>query len=135
MGSIINANQSTGKTFPFSITVIAVLMILFGLAEVVTGFTHQFFGLTTAQIAISTYVGVALGLLYFAGGVLLLTKKSWAAILSIGLLCADVLGRIGMVIFNLYPVNSFRQSFGIMVGTAIAAFFAIYIGLKLKSFR
>jgi hypothetical protein len=108
---------------------------VFGLAEVVAGFTHQFFGLTTTQISISTYVGAALGLFYFTGGLLLLIKKSWAAVLALGLLCGDVLGRIAMVIFGLYPVNSFRQTFGIVVGTAIAAFFAIYIGLKLRSFR
>jgi hypothetical protein len=66
---------------------------------------------------------------------LLFTKKSWAAILAIGLLCGDVLGRIAMLLFGLYPVNSFRQKFGIVAGTTIADFFAIYIGLKLKSFR
>ena len=135
MDPVTNTKQSTGRIFPLSISIIAALMIVFGLAEVVTGFTHQFFGLTTAQITISTYVGVALGLFYFTGGLLLLTKKSWAAILAIGLLCGDVLGRIAMVIFGLYSVNSFRQTFGIVVGTAIAAFFAIYIGLKLRSFR
>ncbi len=45
------------------------------------------------------------------------------------------MGRIALVIFGLYPLDSFRQTFGIVAGTAIAVAFAIYIGSKLKSFR
>jgi hypothetical protein len=135
MEQAVNDNLAPGKTFPLGMLIVAGLMIVFGVAEVVTGFTHQFFGLTTAQIDISTYVGVALGLFYFVGGILILTRKRWAAITAIVLLCGDVLGRIAMVIFGLYPINTFRQTFGIAAGTAIAAFFAIYVSLKLKSFR
>ncbi len=78
---------------------------------------------------------MALGFFYVLGGILILTRRSWAALLAIILLCGDVLGRIAMVVFGLYPLDSFRQSFGIIVGTVIAAFFAVYVGLKLKSFR
>ncbi len=109
-------------------------MIVFGLAEVVTGFRHEFFGLTTAQATLSTYLGVALGLFYCIGGFLILTNKRWAALLAVVLLCGDVIGRIAMVVTGLYPLNSFLQTFAIIAGTAIAVFFAIYIGLKLKSF-
>jgi hypothetical protein len=131
----IDNKPISGNVFPLSLTIIAGLMILFGLAEVVTGFTHQFFGLTTSEIDWSTYLGVALGLFYFVGGILVLTKVRWAGLIAIALLCGDVCGRIGMVVFGLYPVDSFRQTFGIVAGTTIAAFFAVYIGLKLKSFR
>jgi hypothetical protein len=130
----ISNKQSVRETRPLGITIVAVLMMLFGLAEVVTGFRHEFFGLTTAQVEISTYVGVSLGLFYFVGGLLILTKKKWAAVVAIVLLCGDVIGRIAMVIIGLYPVNSFLQTFAIIVGTSIAAFFAVYIGLKLKFF-
>jgi len=135
MGQGVGGEYIHGKTFPTSILIVAGLMIVFGLAEVITGFTHQFFGLTTARISLSTYLGVALGLFYFAGGLLLLMKTRWAAVIAIFLLCGDVLGRIAMVVFRLYPVDSFRQTFGIVVGTALAAFFAVYISLRLKSFR
>jgi hypothetical protein len=135
MSQAIDVKPIAGKAFPLSLTIIAGLMILFGLAEVATGFTHQFFGLTTAQIVWSTYLGVALGLFYFIGGILVLTKRRWAGIIAIVLLCSDVFGRVGMVVFGLYPVDSFRQIFGIVTGTVIAAFFAVFIGLKLKSFR
>ena len=111
-------------------------MILFGLAEVGTGITHNFIGVvSTSEANVSTYLGVALGLFYFTGGVLILTKRKWAALTAIVFLCADVIGRIGMVVAGLYPGNSFQQTFAIVVGTAIAAFFAIYIGLKLKCFE
>lgn len=126
--------QSTLQARPVGIKIAAVLMILFGLAEVVTGFRHEFFGLTTTQVDISTYVGVALGLFYFVGGLLILTKKKWAAMIAVVLLCGDVIGRVAMVITGLYPLNSFMQTFAIIVGTSIAVFFAVYIGLKLKFF-
>ena len=135
MNQAASNKQITGKDVPISILIVAGFMIVFGLAEMVTGFTHQFFGLTTAQIALSTTLGVTLGLFYFVGGLLILTRKRWAAIIAIILLCGDVLGRIGMVLSGFYPLNSFRQTFGIAAGTAIAVFFAIFISLKLKSFR
>lgn len=135
MNQIITDQQSIGKRLPIGLFVVAILMIVFGLAEVGTGFTHQFFGLTTVQADISTYLGVALGLFYLASGILILTKRRWAATIAIVLLFGDVLGRIAMTVYGLYPLSSFRQTFGIVVGTAIAIFFAIYIGLKLKSFR
>jgi hypothetical protein len=111
-------------------------MILFGLAEVATGFTHNFIGLITSQARFATYLGVALGVFYFTAGVLILTsKRKWAAVSAIVLLCADVIGRIAMILTGLYPVNSFLQTFAIVIGTSLAAFFAVYIGLKLKFFN
>ncbi len=135
MNRPVDDGQAAGKIFPPVVFIVAVLMIVFGLAEVVTGFTHRFFGLATAQVSLATVLGVALGFFYLAGGVLLLTQKRRAAILAVILLCGDILGRIALVIFGLYPLDSFRQTFGIAAGTAIAAGFAIYIGSKLKSFR
>jgi len=116
------------------IAIIAGLMIVFGLAEVITSFTHQFFGLTTSQQAFSTLIGAAIGISYFASGLLVLTRRKWAASLAIVLLIADALGRIAMVLTNLYPIDSARQTFAIIMGTAIVIFFAIYIWLKRKSF-
>jgi hypothetical protein len=110
-------------------------MVLFGLAEVATGFTHNFIGLVTSQARFATYLGVALGVCYFTAGLLImLSRKKWAAVLAIVLLCADVIGRIAMILTGLYPVNSFLQTFAIVIGTSLAAFFAIYIGWKLKFF-
>jgi hypothetical protein len=128
-------NNSIKNSRPLGILIVAVLMILFGAAEVATGFTHNFIGqVSTTENILSTWLGVALGLFYAIGGMLILTKRKGAAIAAIVLLCGDVLGRVGMVVTGLYPVNTFKQTFAIVVGTAIALFFAIYIGLKLKYF-
>ena len=121
---------------PRGILIVAILMILFGIAEVLTGFTHNFIGLvSTTQASMATYLGVTLGAFYSIGGVLILTKRKWAAIAAIVLLALDVTGRIAMVLTGLYPLDSVSQTIAILIGTAIAAFFAIYIGLKLKFFR
>ncbi len=120
---------------PWGITLAAILMILFGLAEVVTGFTHNFFGISTAQVDLFTYSAAAIGAFYAAAGALILTMKKWAAAAAIALLGADILGRIALVATGLYPTDSFKQTFAIIAGTAIAAIFALYIWLKWKAFR
>ena len=129
-------NNSCKNSRPLGILIVAALMILFGAAEIVTGFTHNFIGqVSTTETTLSTWLGGALGWFYAIGGVLILTKKKGAAVAAIVLLCGDVIGRIGMVMAGLYPVNTFKQTFAIVVGTGIALFFAIYIGLKLKHFE
>jgi len=125
-----------GKTRPVGILIVAILMILFGLAEVGTGFSHNFIGeVSTSANSLATLLGVALGLFYCAGGLLLLTMWRWAAITAIVLLCGDVVGRVGMVVTRLYPLDSFKQTFAIVTGTLIAVFFAIYIAVRLKVFK
>lgn len=121
---------------PIGITVVAVLMIVFGFAEVATGFTHNFLGLiSTAGAAASTFGGAGIGALYAIGGLFLLSMKKWAAIVAEICLIVVVLGRISLVLTGLYPLNSFLQTFSIIVGTTIAIIFAIYIGVKWRSFR
>lgn len=127
--------QPTRKKHSSGLTIVAGLMMLFGLAEVATGFTHQFFGLSTVQGSASTNAGVAIGLLYFLSGLLILPFKKWAAALAILCLVADVAGRIAMIVTGLYPLNTPRQIFAIVLGTMIAVIFAIYIVLKWKVFR
>jgi hypothetical protein len=111
-------------------------MIIFGLAEVATGFTHNFLGLiSTAEATASTYGAVGVGCLYAIGGLFLLTMKKWAVVVAEICLVLVVLGRISLVVAGLYPVNSFLQTFSIIVGTTIAVVFALYIGVKRKSFK
>jgi hypothetical protein len=117
------------------ISIVAVLMILFGLAEVVTGFRHNFFGIITTSSTIFTYSAAAIGVFYVIAGLLILTMKKWAAALAIVLLIADVVGRVALVMTGFYPTDSFLNTFAIIGGTAIVVIFAIYIGWKWKSFR
>jgi hypothetical protein len=126
--------EQVNQSRPRGITIVAVLVILFGLAEVVTGFTHNFFGITTTSRAIFTYSAAAIGVCYTAAGLLIFTMKKWAAVLAIVLLIADVVGRVALVVTGFYPTDSFLNTFSIIAGTAIAVIFAIYIGWKWKSF-
>ena len=131
-----NTTQMVNKVKrPLGITVVALLMIAFGLIEVVTAFTHHFFGISTSTALMFTYSAAAIGAFYAIGGLLILTMKKWAAALAIILLIADIIGRIALVMAGLYPVDSFEQNFAIVMGTAIAAIFALYIGWKWRSFR
>jgi len=126
----------TNQNRPTGIVIVAVLMIVFGLAEIATGFTHNFLGvLSTASVAVSTFWGMGIGALYAIGGLFLLTMKRWAAIVAEACLIFVIIGRINFVAFGYYPLNSFLQSFSIIVGTALAIFFAIYIGAKWKYFK
>jgi hypothetical protein len=125
----------SSKEVSFGIVVVAALMILFGLAEVITGFHHHFLGISTSRSAIFTCVAIIIGTLYIAGGLLILTLKWRAARLAILCLVADIVGRILLVVAGLYPTNSLKQIIGISLGTVIAAIFATYIGMNRKSFR
>jgi purine-cytosine permease-like protein len=135
MNYSIRSKQTKGERHWRGILVVALLMMLFGLAEMVTGFTHTFFGVSTTQSTISTYAGVTIGALYVISGLLILTRKKRAAGLAIVLLGADIVGRITMAVTGLYPTDTLKQTFAIIAGTAIVAIFAIYIGSKWKFFN
>ena len=120
---------------PRSITVIAILMIIFGCAEVVTAFTHDFFGISTAFSVMSTYSAAGIGALYAVAGLLILTMRKWAAGLALTCLALVIVGRVALVAIGFFPVSSFEQTFAIVVGTAIAIAFAGYVGLKWSLFR
>ena len=109
-------------------------MVLFGAAEVITGFTHRFFGISTGLGAISTFLASRIGMLYAVAGLLILTMQKWAAALALACLVFVVVGRITLVVTGLFPLDSFEQTFAITVGTGIAAFFGIYIGWKWRAF-
>lgn len=112
---------------PRDIAVIAALMILFGFAEIITGFTHRFLGIATASATTLTVDATVIGALYVAAGVLVLSMRRWAAGLAIVCLVLDVAGRISLVVAGLYPLDSPKQVVAIVMGTVIAAVFAVYI--------
>lgn len=127
------AGTSTIKRSP-GLIIVALLLILFGLAEVATSFTHNFLGISTSSASLFTYSAAAIGLFYVVAGLLVLAMKRWAATLAIVLLIADIVGRIVLVAAGLYPFNSAEQIFAMIVGTALAAVFAAYIWWKRRSF-
>ncbi len=129
------ASQIAINDRPRGIIVVAVLMILFGLAELMTGFTHRFFGISTSGATIFKYAAAAIGGFYVASGLLILTMRKWAAAFAIILLIADIGGRVALVLTGLYPLGSFQQIFAIVAGTVIAIVFGIYIAANWKHFK
>lgn len=109
-------------------------MIIFGIAEIHTGFRHNFFGITTEPTVASTYAGAALGLLYALAGGLCLVRKRWSIWAAITCLTVVVIGRIAMVVLGYFPITTAKQTFSIAAGTAIAALFTLYIWLRRKSY-
>ena len=126
--------EPMNQSRPPGIIVVALLMIVFGLAEVVTGFTHNFFDIDAGNSTAVTYVDIVIGILYAASGFLTLTMKKRAAALAIVFLITDVIGRVALVVTGLYPINSFEQTVAIIAGTAIVIIIAIYIRLKWSFF-
>jgi hypothetical protein len=110
-------------------------MILFGAAEMVTGLTHKFLGISTALGAVSALLASGIGTLYTISGLLLLTMRRRAAAVSVACLIVVVVGRIGMVVSGAFPFDSFEQIFAMTVGTGIATFFAAYIVWNWQAFR
>jgi hypothetical protein len=120
---------------PRGIIFVSILMVLFGIAEISTGFTGSFAGVISAHTTQSyTLASAAIGSFYAAAGLLILTMRRWAAALAVLLLAADVLGRFALVATGLYPFSGL-DAVGIVAGTAIAAAFALYIALNRKKFR
>jgi hypothetical protein len=120
---------------PHGITAVALLMIVFGLAEAVTGFTHRFFGISTSSAATVTYAATVIGSFYVASGLLILTMRRWAAALAIALLLVDIAGRIALAVTRLYPLSSFEQILALVAGTGIAVAFAFYITAKWRLYE
>jgi hypothetical protein len=110
-------------------------MILFGSAEVVTAARHNFFGVYIARTGVATYAAVAIGGLYAAAGLLILTMRRRAAVFALVFLGAVIGRRIVMVMTGLYPTESVKQVAAVAVGTSIAVGFAIYTRRQWPAFR
>ena len=109
-------------------------MIIFGLAEVSTGFTGHFLGgISVATSAEYTIAAVATGSCYSLAGVFVLTMRKWGATLGIIFLSAELLGRVYLVATGLYPFSGIDET-SVIAGSIIAVLFGLYIGLSWKRF-
>jgi FtsH-binding integral membrane protein len=117
-----------------TLTVIAALMIISGVAEVASSFRHTFFSIRTGSTPMATYLGVGMGVLYLLAGMLSLATKKSAATLALCLLAAVILGHVAMVVTDLYPTDSISQLFAITLATMIACAFFVAVALKREAF-
>jgi hypothetical protein len=120
---------------PRGILVIALLMVVLGLAEMTTGVTRNFFGIAAGRSPAAKAAALTLGALYALAGVLLLPMKRGPAAVALALLVAIVAGRVAMVATGLFPIHSLRQVVAIAAGTSIVALFALYIAWRWPEFR
>ncbi|MBV8171010.1 MAG: hypothetical protein JO219_03665 [Candidatus Eremiobacteraeota bacterium] len=109
-------------------------MMLFGIAEITTGFRHEFFGLTTSPVPLGAYMSAFIGASYATAGALFLIMRKWAASVAVALLLLDIAGRLVLVTTGLYPTTTTRNALAILAGTLIVAVFALYVGLRRRSF-
>jgi hypothetical protein len=116
------------------LTIVAALMVVFGITEIIAGFRHTFFGIRTPKVAMATYLDAGMGILFFCAGSLIFTMKKSAAALALCLLAAVILGHVAMVITDLYPTDSVSQLFAIVLGTSIECAFFVVIALKWETF-
>jgi hypothetical protein len=115
--------------------VISALMILFGVAEALAALTHHFFGVRLVEDHFASYAGAAIGTLYAVAGLLVLTMKKIAVAAAIVLLVLVIAGRISMLLAGLYLIDTTKQILALSGGTAIAAGFAVHIGLQWHRFK
>jgi hypothetical protein len=109
------------------LTVVAALMLAFGIAEAVAGFRHS---LLTAHIPMATYLGAVMGVSYVFGAALIFTARKSAAVLALCLLAVVILGYVAMVVTDLYPTDSVSQLFAIVLRTSTACSFLVVVALK-----
>jgi hypothetical protein len=129
------SRESKIQKHPLGIKIVAALMILFGVAEVVTSFTGNFLNvISTVATNTSTLVGAAAGSLYVLGGLFTLTMRKWGAALGIACIGGEISGRIYLVTSGLFPMSATNAD-SIVAGTVIALAFAVYLGLQWRNFR
>ena len=128
--------EGTERTIrPKGIMVAGVLMVIFGIAEVATGFTGHFLGgISVATSTEYTVAAAAAGSCYSLAGLSVLTMRRLGAGLGITFLCAELLGRIYLVSAGLYPFSGIDES-SFIAGSDIAVLFILYIGFSWKRFR
>jgi hypothetical protein len=108
--------------------------IVFGIAEMVNGFRQVFFSIRPAHSPIAAFLDLGMGVLYFFAGALILTRKKSAAALALCFLAGIILGRVAVVLADLYPTDSVSQLFAIVIETSIACAFFVVVALKWENF-
>jgi FtsH-binding integral membrane protein len=125
-----HSNSSAARKRDVVLSIAAAMMIMLGIAELISGFRHTFLSARTDHVEVATYVGAGLGvMLLFAGALVLIARKS-AAGLALCLLALVILGHIALVATDLYSIDSAAQLFITVLATSIACACFAVITLK-----
>ena len=116
------------RTQHVGITAVSIFAIIAGLGEVVVGFTGNYLGILSQDVRPSISTAVV-GAFYSLGGLSLLTRKKWGAVLGILFISAEILGRVYLVV----PSKG-EDAVKIVIGGAIALAVILYVWSQWKAF-
>lgn len=119
--------------YPLGLTIIAVFAVIAGIGEVIVGFTGNYLGILSKSITPSITTSV-IGAFYSLGGLFLLTRKRWGAIVGIGFISAEIIGRVYLITVGIAPAHGI-DAFKIFVGAVIALSLIIYVLFKWRYFK
>ena len=120
------------RTQHVGITAVSIFAIIAGLGEVVVGFTGNYLGILSQDIRPSISTAVV-GAFYSLGGLSLLTRKKWGAVLGILFISAEILGRVYLVVADIAPSKG-EDAVKIVIGGAIALAVILYVWSQWKAF-
>lgn len=121
------------EKYPFSLIATAIFAIIAGIGEVIVGITGNYLGILSKSISPSLLTAI-IGSFYSLGGLSLLTRKRWGAVLGIGFISAEVLGRVYLITVGIAPSQGI-DAVKILIGAIIAVSIIIYIILKWRYFK
>jgi hypothetical protein len=124
--------NSRSRTQHLGITAVSIFAIIAGLGEVVVGFTGNYLGILSQDIRPSISTAVV-GAFYSLGGLSLLTRKKWGAVLGILFISAEILGRVYLVVADIAPSKG-EDAVKIVIGGAIALAVILYVWSQWKAF-
>jgi surface polysaccharide O-acyltransferase-like enzyme len=128
-------NPPQQQSFPKGLKTVGILMILFGLVEIMLCLTQNFSGFISAPVTTPTILSFVISIFSSIAGLLILTKKRNSAFLAIILLALGVIGRIIMVVAGFYPMQSEVQSFAVILETSVAVLFGVHLIQNIQSFE
>lgn len=119
--------------YPLGLTLVAIFAIIAGVGEVIVGITGNYLGILSKNISPSVATAI-IGSFYSFGGILFLTRKKWGAMLGIGFISAEILGRIYLIIIGIAPAHSI-DTVKILIGGIIAVLLIAYVIYMWKYFK
>ena len=121
------------RTDSKGITVVAIFAILAGLAEVYVGLTGNFLGILSTPLMPATET-IIIGACYVLGGLFLITKRKWGAMLGTLFILFEILARINAVRAGVVPAGGV-DFIKVVIGAAIAVFVVLYIASQWKTYN
>jgi hypothetical protein len=130
---MMRAGQTTDALrSSLGLKLMSLVMILVGFVDVLTCLHHRFSVIETPGSAWTTAARVPVGACFFAAGCLLFAARQQTARIALILLILVVIGRIGWLMANLFPIAS-THAMDVGAGLVLALGFTVILAMKLPS--